>query len=141
MRSGSIFEGGWFSAVKMSRIRSVLRICSGVVYSGLFRAFNRLNITCAIKKVHILSDESRRACQEEIKIMATLNHPSTVRLLAFIDDSSFAGIGLVLELCVGDLQTYYSGKLDKQMMKTYSDQAGLIAARTVANGMACEFTA
>ena len=70
--------------------------------------------------------------------MACLNHPSTVRLLAWIEIPG--KVGLVLELCAGDLRSFYSGRLDHVVQSKYSDQAGLTAAMSIVNGMACKWT-
>ena len=88
---------------------------------------------CAVKTI-FTSRVDMLGLEREIKIMACLNHPSTVRLLAWIEMPD--KVGLVLELCLGDLRAFYCGKLEEAMQRAYVDQAGLTAVMSVVNGMA-----
>ena len=91
---------------------------------------------CAIKTIFTARIDAL-ALERQIKIMACLNHPSTVRLLAWIEIPE--KVGLVLELCAGDLRSFYSGRLDHVVQSKYSDEAGLTAAMSIVNGMACKY--
>ena len=58
--------------------------------------------------------------------MSCLNHPCTVRLLAWTKEP----LQIVMELCLGDLRAFYQGKLDEIIGRPYTDQDGLMAIKT-----------
>ena len=76
------------------------------VYEGRALA---LGTVCAIKLYRsTASAEQRREAMREIELGASLDHPCTIRILGWVQNP----LQIIMELCCGDLKSFYSNKIE-----------------------------
>ena len=68
-----------------------------------------LGIDCAVKVYRTTSSEKQREdAMREIRVMASLDHPCTLRLVGW----THSPLQMITELCSGDLEKFYTDKIE-----------------------------